>query len=363
MATKSMKLLAALGLGILGVGVSAVASCIIPDKGIHLENQDCGFRWCGKASGAKGFNAFDDWTHILLGGDPVEGCVCFSAGSHDILTSGIEQDCHTHTDETSCELGSCEWKEDVESSGVDLCLPSSICFQSRWLEIVRATEQACEDEAANQVMDPEPADCASESGQTECNAVDGCQWSGGLCIVEGKTCTTAAFSNAVFDKEESCPRLWDECNGATGGGADDGACYGADETGAPSYGGGGWGELSELISCSSRTKCTIDQELIDDIAADPSQMLYDDTRLAFESIGGFDGMQITGIDEEQLTGELAMELKLEEDDLIFDIDGLPLTNEQELYAVVEHLTSVSTTIVRLRRDGSTVAITYSRSSH
>lgn len=48
-------------------------------------------------------------------------------------------------------------------------------------------------------------------------------------------------------------------------------------------------------------------------------------------------VQITGIDEQQATGALAAALLLEEDDLIYDIDGLPLTNERQLLDVVDHL--------------------------
>lgn len=329
------------------MGAGAAASCIIPDKGIVVIDPNCGFKWCGRADDAKGVNLGGNWALILDDdSNPVKGCLCMTSAEDQTLTTGLAQDCDTATTEMACDnLGfTCKWIEDVEGFGVDICLPSSIAFQGLWLNLVNETITECEDTATGQGFTELNPNCAAQVSQSACVAVTGCAWTGSICVVDGLTCTMAAASTTLVDTGDKC--TGDFCEvGNTGGGS------------AP-LGGDPWGDLSQEISCSSGTSCTVTQDLVNAVITDPSPMLDDDTRLEFATVGSFSGMKITGIDRGQSTGDLAARLKLQSNDLIFEVGGLPITNEQDLLAVVEYLLQVSAVDVKLRRGTNTVTITY-----
>lgn len=345
MAHEITKLLATACLGVVGLGAVA-ASCIIPDKGIVVIDPDCGFKWCGRATDA--FGVLDNaWAEILDDDEnPVKGCLCMTESEDTTLTTGLAQDCDTATTEMACDnLGfTCEWIENVEGFGVDICLPSSIAFQGLWLDLVTETINECEDEATSQGFTELNPNCAAQSIQSTCQSVTGCAWTGSACVVDGLTCTMAAASATLLDTEDKCTA--DFCESGNTGGS------------APLLGGDPWGDLSQEIFCASSTSCVVTQNLVEAVVTNPDPMLDDDTRLEFATVGNFSGMKITGIDRGQSTGDLAWRLKLQNNDLIFEVGGLPITNEQDLLAVVEYLMTVSAADVKLRRSSNTVTISY-----
>jgi hypothetical protein len=308
---------------------------------------DCGFRWCGVADGAHGIDDQMAWAPIFIEGtsNPVEGCVCMTEDAHDALTTGLAFDCDTFTTDTTCNSqANCTWHTNALGSGVDLCVPTTSGWFGAWETVVTATKEACEDEATQQGFVELYPDCASIQGGGACNGTTGCTWGGGAgCLVDGLTCPTAAISTPIFDDETTCPLMSDECpESDTSGGFS-----------------GPWGvDPREEIFCHTSTQCEVTPALLNAVANDPYPMLDDDVRATLDEVGGFTGFVITGINVQQPTGELAFLLQLEDDDLVFEVNGMPLSSELDLLSAVDQVLADSFAIVKLRRDGATVTITY-----
>jgi hypothetical protein len=303
---------------------------------------DCGFRWCGIADGAHGIDQFDNWEPILVSGtDPVEECVCMTEDAHDALTAGLAFDCDTFTTDTTCNAqANCTWHTNALGSGVDLCVPTTSGWFGAWETVVTATKEACEDEATQQGFVELYPDCASIQGGGACGNATGCEWGGGAgCLVDGLTCETAAISTTIFDDETTCALMSDECPEADASGP--------------------WGlDPRQEIFCHTSTQCEVTHDLLNAVASDPYPMLDDDVRATLDEVGGFTGFVITGINMQQPTGELAFFLQLQNDDLVFEVNGMPLSSELELLAAVDQVLEDSFAVVKLRRNSATVTITY-----
>jgi hypothetical protein len=76
-------------------------------------------------------------------------------------------------------------------------------------------------------------------------------------------------------------------------------------------------------------------------------------------VGGFTGFVLSGINVQQPTGEVAFLLQIQNDDLVFEVNGIPLASKVELLAAVDQVMADNFAVVKLRRSSNTVTITYS----
>jgi hypothetical protein len=343
-----------IGAGVLlGAGFVTAMSCIIPDKGINLV-QRCGTRWYGIADGAKGVNQNGNLVDILKDSDWVRGNYCMWPDEHTALLDLVQQDCLQHDNENDCEQATgCEWKEHVQQTGADVCLYIDIPAQAAWWTVVEAGIGACEEEAADQNIDPYPV-CSVYENQMECEQhSDFCDWDSGCWLKDFPNCKTATALTQVETEDEECTQLGlDECAVAgTGSGGGSGGDEEHGDDGSP------WGDLSSQISCSGST-CEVDGDLIDAIFANSAPLIDDyDALLSFDDNGGSPpiyGMKITRIQ----SGDLPDHLGFQNNDLIYEVNGLPLTDETDLLIAADALLDAVSATVKIWRGSTTVTRWY-----
>jgi hypothetical protein len=347
-----------IGVGtLLAIGFVTATSCIIPDKGINLVKH-CGTRWYGIADGAKGVNQSDSLIDILVDSDWVRGRDCLWQQEDQKLAELVQQNCLQHDNEQDCTAATwCDWKEHVQQTGADVCLYDDIPAQAAWWKVVEAGITACEAAADDQNIDPYPV-CSNYETQMECEQhSDFCDWNPGCQLKEFLNCKTATVLTHPETEDEDCTQLGlDECAVAgTGGGT------GAGDSGGPGGGddhgddGSPWGDLSTQISCMWST-CEVDGGLIEAIWANSMPLIDDyDARLSFDDNGGsIHGMRITRI----VSGDLPDHLGFQNSDLIYEVNGLPLTDEIDLLIAADALREAVSATVKIWRGSTTVTHWY-----
>lgn len=195
-------------------------------------------------------------------------------------------------------------------------------------ELIKGTPEEC--------LPNEPSATTTGSGTTE-----------GVTVPTGTTPTdgtaiTAGVTTELTDSTTGCVDMTETDTDTTGGCGTTGTA-GESTTGAVSP----LESFDTMIVCNGNT-CHVDDELIEFILADTEVLLNDPTRLKQKTKKGEAiGMAFTGVK----TGTLADALGFQSGDIITEVQGMPFTNEEEIFAVAVEILDADAVTITTQRDG------------
>lgn len=281
---------------ILGVTALAASTCIVPDKDIQVI-VDCGSEWCLMIPNSGAGKA---WGDQPPGGGDI--AVQDKSGSNFFaLTRCV---CMTPSEDAVLEVG-CPMAP---------CDPEFIALQA---EITNVLYEACIGAAANNYS---PA-----LGQN--TAV----------VTAGNNCIEAsAFWGAPFQGSgDPCEVPIEECD----------SDYAPIGDGPEPY-------YPLIPACPTSGTCTVPDEVLDAIDADPDLLMDSDTRLTQVSTG----MRFSGI----VTNSLAYRLGFRNNDIIERVNNLQFRTVAHFLSVFQNLRTAETATVRIKRGSSTINKVFQR---
>ena len=348
-------IIATLSCALLG-SLYGATSCIFPNDDPQFL---CGIRWNGEATGAHAEGG-GVAAPVLEDGDFVVWHECFTPAQNEVLDEGDDANCHLlHDDQASCTTP-CAWVPDFEVNGrtTAVCLFDSQDFQDSFRLLAESLAARCEAVAEGQGLDPYPCEDRNEASCAQ--VPDICEFDGTSCVALEDTCTNAAAKTDPVSFGDPCVLPADGCAdtpAGTGGGGDgsggdgDGSGGDGDGSGGDSTGEGAgetFGDLGALIECFDEDTCFVQQELIDNVIANPTGFLDDTARLrAHKKAGEVVGLRLTGV----RPNSLAERLLFHNGDIVTSVNEMPLTNEVELVDAAAAIIDADDVLVTVQRDG------------
>lgn len=235
--------------------------------------------------------------------------------------------------------------------------PDVTVYQSFFPNLAADAFSKCEDFLRTQDVDPGTAGtqvCDEDTAETVCD-----QWVKTPMEVDLGTIPSEPggklpiYEAAKTDTFSQCPEFFPELGtgeiGGTGGQCTETADGGDDTTGAMAD--PPWGDLSNLISCSPQTYCTVERELLNNIQKNWYVFYDDGVSLSYVTISGLGtGVQIDGIDANEDSEELLTDyFGIMNDDVITHVNSVALDSEADLVSVLNAIPLQSGWSITVRR--------------